>query len=168
MPSYDWISDPRLIIVKIWIWCITSLPNYFKNRFWLPTKCIFKNCPSSVVSKSLLFSKRVSISKENGFKSSLRNSLKTRPLFKKCYNFTFEKQKFCISTTNKMFSKKLKSLAQFCFKSFWFQPRSRILFKTNLVFKRVCNWFIKQDSCEKILFITFPKILAKPKLTFQI
>jgi hypothetical protein len=32
---------------------------------------------------------------------------------------------------------KPKSWAQFCFKSFWFRPRSQILFKTNLAFKNV-------------------------------
>ena len=30
----------------------------------------------------------------------------------------------------------------------------------------VCKWFIKQNPCEKILSATFPKILAKTKMSF--
>jgi len=30
----------------------------------------------------------------------------------------------------------------------------------------VCKWFIKQNPCEKILSATFPKMLAKTKMSF--
>jgi hypothetical protein len=43
---------------------------------------------------------------------------------------------------------------------------AKFFLKRTLCSKRVCNWFIKQDPCEKILFITFPKKISKTKINF--
>ena len=58
-------------------------------------------------------------------------------------------------------------LARFCFKCFDFTLRAKTLSKINFAFKMVRNWFVKENSCEKIFSATFPKRFAKLKWVFK-